>query len=633
MDRNSIIGIILIALIFVLWSVFNKPSEADRQRMQRVQDSIAQIQKQQALKDTALNAPSQAFQPQNNKTSDSAKIAALRSQYGSFSDAVFDSTKFYVLENEKIKLVISNKGGRPYSVQLKEYNRYDSSDLILFSGDSTIFGLEFPTVRNEVIKTTQLYFKPVNFKGDINVVKGQKPGSLTLRLNAEEGKYIDYIYTLAPEAYMVDFKINMIGMDSVIASNYSTLTMRWESYVPVQEKGHKNENSNTTVVYKHFGEDVDELSARMSDNESSEEIIPNSVKWVAFKQHFFSSVLIAENRFEKPTLRATNFTDSSRFLKKFEAELPISYDHKAQTSSGFKFYFGPNHYNTLKQYNEDLEQIVPLGWSWIRWISKWFIIPIFNWLDNYIANYGLIILILTILIKIILFPLTYKSYQSQAKMRVLKPQIDEINARIPKDKPLERQQATMALYKKAGVNPMGGCLPMLLQMPILFAMFYFFPSSIELRQESFLWATDLSTYDSILEWEAYIPLLSSIYGNHISLFTILMTISTLVSMKMSNQAQMSDAQLPGMKTMMYIMPVMFMFVLNSFSAGLTYYYFLANMITIGQNELFKRMIDEKKILARIHANKAKPVKKSKFQERLEKMAKERGMKTPPAKRK
>jgi YidC/Oxa1 family membrane protein insertase len=232
------------------------------------------------------------------------------------------------------------------------------------------------------------------------------------------------------------------------------------------------------------------------------------------------------------------------------------------------------------------------------------------------------------MIKLILFPLTYKSYLSQAKMRVLKPQIDEINAKIPKDKPLERQQATMAIYKKAGVNPMGGCLPMLLQMPILFAMFYFFPSSIELRQEGFLWATDLSTYDSIWNFGINIPF----YGDHMSLFTILMTVSTLLQMKLSNQAQMSDAQLPGMKTMMYIMPVMFMFVLNSFSAGLTYYYFLANMITIGQNEIFKRMIDEKKILAKIHANKAKPVKKSKFQERLEKMAKERGMKMPPAKR-
>ncbi len=630
MDRNSIIGIILIALIFVFWSVFNKPSEAEKQKMRHIQDSIAQIQKQ-VQADTANKVPAQLTEKEK-QLNDSARIADLKSKFGSFSEAAFDSTQFYVLENEKIKLTISNKGGRPYAVQLKEFSRYDSSNLILFSGDSTVFGLEFPTNRNEVIKTNQLYFKPVTKQNNIVVNKGQKPGSLALRLPAGAGKYVEYVYTLAPEAYMVDFKINMVGMDSIVASNYNAVTLRWESFIPSQEKGHKNENSYTTVVYKYSGEDVDEISARLSDHETKAEAIPSSLKWVAFKQHFFSSVLIADNNFDEATLKSTNFTDSSKYLKKFEAELSLDYDHKPQVASNFKFYFGPNHYNTLKSYKLDMEKIVPLGWSWIRWISSGFIIPVFNWLEKFISSYGLIILILTVMIKLILFPLTYKSYLSQARMRVLKPQIDEINAKIPKDKPLERQQATMALYKKAGVNPMGGCLPMLLQMPILFSMFYFFPSSIELRQESFLWATDLSTYDSIFSWSANIPLLSSIYGNHISLFTILMTVSTLLQMKLSNQAQMSDAQLPGMKTMMYIMPVMFMFVLNRFSAGLTYYYFLANMITIGQNEIFKRMIDEKKILAKIHANKAKPVKKSKFQERLEKMAKERGMKMPPAKR-
>jgi YidC/Oxa1 family membrane protein insertase len=630
MDRNSIIGIILIALIFVFWSVFNRPSEAEKQRMKHIQDSIAQIQKQ-IQTETSKNVTAPTVE--QNQQSDSVRIADLKSKYGSFSESAFDSTQFYVLENEKIKLTISNKGGRPYAVQLKEFSRYDSSNLILFSGDSTVFGLEFPTNRNEVIKTNQLYFKPVTKQNNIVVSKGQKPGSLALRLPAGgTGKYIEYVYTLAPDAYMVDFKINMVGMDSVVASNYNSVTLRWESFIPQQEQGHTNENSYTTVVYKYTGEDVEEISPRLSDNETKAENIPSNLKWVAFKQHFFSSVLIAENNFDEATLKSTNFTDSSKFLKKFEAELSLDYDHKPQMASNFKFYFGPNHYNTLKSYKLDMEEIVPLGWSWIRWISSGFIIPVFNWLEKFFSSYGLIILILTVMIKLILFPLTYKSYLSQAKMRVLKPQVDEINAKIPKDKPLERQQATMALYKKAGVNPMGGCLPMLLQMPILFAMFYFFPSSIELRQESFLWATDLSTYDSIFSWSANIPLLSSIYGNHISLFTILMTVSTLLQMKLSNQAQMSDAQLPGMKTMMYIMPVMFMFVLNRFSAGLTYYYFLANVITIAQNEIFKRMIDEKKILAKIHANKAKPVKKSKFQERLEKMAKERGMKMPPAKK-
>jgi YidC/Oxa1 family membrane protein insertase len=258
------------------------------------------------------------------------------------------------------------------------------------------------------------------------------------------------------------------------------------------------------------------------------------------------------------------------------------------------------------------------------------IIPIFDWLSRFIVNYGLIILLLTIIIKIGLLPLTYRSYLSQAKMKVLKPQIDELAHKYPKGKEMEKQQATMALYKKAGVSPMGGCLPMLLQFPILFAMFRFFPTSIELRQQGFLWATDLSTYDAIISWNHYIPILSTIYGNHISLFTLLMTVSTIISMKMSDTTA-STQQMPGMKTMMYIMPVMFMFMLNNFSAGLTYYYFLANVITIGQNYLFKQFVDDEELLRKMEARKAKPVKKSKFQQRLEAMSKQRGYKVPKKK--
>lgn len=621
MDRNSIIGIVLIALIFVLWGVLSKPSKEEIARQKHMADSIALVQSQQASENAIKADTSKKVDKQ---ITDSVQNKILASQYGSFSSAAKDSQQFFVLENEKIKVTLSNKGGRPYSAQLKEYHRADSSDLILFKGDSTMFGFNIPTNQNRTIFTNDLYFKEVGNLRNVSVQKGQQPGSIALRLNAGPKSYIEYVYSLAPESYMVNLKINMVGMDSIVASNYNNLGIIWKSIIPAQEKGRQNENSYTTIFYKHLDGDVESLNGKIKAGQSVNKDVTTSVKWIAFKQHFFSSVLIADNKFSSASVVSTNQADTSTYLKTFEATLPIDFDHKPLFTSGYKFYFGPNHYNTLKAYKLDLEQLIPLGWSWIRPINKYFIIPIFNWLDNYISNYGIIILIMTFLIKMILFPLTYKSYQSQAKMRVLKPQIDEINAKIPKDKALERQQATMALYKKAGVNPMGGCLPMLLQMPILFSMFYFFPSSIELRQQSFLWATDLSTYDSIFSWTAQIPLISQFYGNHISLFTILMTVSTLLSMKMSNQAQMSDAQLPGMKTMMYIMPVMFMFVLNSFSSGLTYYYFLANMITIGQNEVFKRMIDEKKILAKIHANKAKPVKKSAFQERLEKMAKERG---------
>jgi YidC/Oxa1 family membrane protein insertase len=295
-----------------------------------------------------------------------------------------------------------------------------------------------------------------------------------------------------------------------------------------------------------------------------------------------------------------------------------------------KMFFGPNKFKLLKHYKAyKLEDLVSVGKGIIRWINQFVIIPIFDWLSKFIGNFGLIILLLTIIIKIGLLPLTYKSYLSQASMKVLKPQIDELTLKFPKGKEMERQQATMALYKKAGISPMGGCLPMLLQMPILFAMFRFFPTSIELRQQGFLWATDLSTYDSIISWTGNIPILSTFYGNHVSLFTLLMTVSTIIQMKMSDTSG-STQQMPGMKSMMYVMPVMFMFMLNNFSAGLTYYYFLANVITIGQNYLFKQFVDEKEILRKIEERKVKPVKKSKWQQRIDEMTKQSGQK--PAKR-
>jgi YidC/Oxa1 family membrane protein insertase len=342
-------------------------------------------------------------------------------------------------------------------------------------------------------------------------------------------------------------------------------------------------------------------------------------------------VLIAESAFSNALLKMTNLPAEDKYLKNFRAEVGIPFQRLENETIRMKMFFGPNKFRLMKQYkSQKLDDLVSVGKGIIRWINVFVIIPIFDWLSKFIGNYGLIILLLTIIIKIGLLPLTYKSYLSQASMKVLKPQIDELTKKYPKGKELERQQATMALYKKAGVSPMGGCLPMLLQFPILFAMFRFFPTSIELRQEGFLWVKDLSTFDSIFSWDAYIPVLSNIYGNHISLFTILMTVSTIIQMKMSDTS-MSSQQMPGMKSMMYIMPVTFMFVLNNFSSGLTYYYFLANMITIGQNYLFKQFVDEKELLRKMEEKKAKPVKKSKWQQRLDDMAKQAGQK--PVKRK
>ena len=423
---------------------------------------------------------------------------------------------------------------------------------------------------------------------------------------------------------MVQLAVNFKNMDRVI-DNARAPELNWKMDMIRQEKGMKNENSNTYLQYMHFQDEDDQFGA----NKAKEDIeIPTKLKWVAFKQQFFSSVLIADNGFDNASLHSVTFPETEqKYLKNYGAILGVNYQNKSDYTLPLHFYFGPNKYKDLKKYNMGLENLVFIGRNIVKFINKNIILLIFNWLNTFISNYGIIILLLTLIIKIALFPLTFKSYLSQAKMRLLKPQIDEINKKIPKEKAMERQQATMAFYKKVGVSPMGGCLPMLLQMPILFAMFRLFPTSIELRHQSFLWATDLSTYDSIFSWTTQIPILSAIYGNHISLFTLLMTISTIVSMKMSSSTSADYSAMPGMKTMMYIMPVMFMFFLNNFSSGLTYYYFLANMITIGQNEIFKLMINEDKLLKQIHSHKAKPVKKSGFQARLEKMAKDRGYKS------
>jgi YidC/Oxa1 family membrane protein insertase len=371
---------------------------------------------------------------------------------------------------------------------------------------------------------------------------------------------------------------------------------------------------------------VDFFKARQSKGVQKQDI-PTQVEWIAFKNQFFSSVIIAEPAFTNALLQSTSLPETDKYLKNFRAEMGIPFQHLENENIKLKMYFGPNKFRLLKQYKEQkLENLVSLGRGIIRGINQFVIIPIFDWLSKFIGNFGLIILLLTVIIKIGLLPLTYRSYLSQARMKVLKPQIDEITEKFPKGKELERQQATMSLYKKAGISPMGGCLPMLLQFPILFAMFRFFPTSIELRQEAFLWAKDLSTYDALITWSGNIPLL----GNHLSIFTLLMTISTIVQIKMSDTS--SSQQMPGMKTMMYIMPVTFLFALNNFSSGLTYYYFLANMITIGQNYLFKNFVDEKEILRKIEERKSKVVKKSKFQQRLEEMQKNQAKGRHPKKK-
>ncbi len=576
---------------------------------------------------------SKELELKNDSVANSGKQKENTDLYGVFGNAAAGDEEFYILENNLIKATFSNKGGRIYSVELKDYKTHDSLPLILFDGPKTLFGLNFSS-QNRIIDTEQLYFKSNTSDKDIvvsgpQVKKGsegkikfntENPGSkesISFRLEVSPGKFIEYVYTLNYNTYLLDFDINLQGMDDYIAANQSYLNFIWGIDVPRQEKVSKfGEDRYTNINYKYFEDDVDNLS----QSKSEENNLSTKVKWIGYKQLFFNSTIIADESFPNALIKQEKYKDDPKYLADFSADIALPYQGNDSENIGMQFYFGPNHYQTLKQYDIELERLVYLGYPVVRWVNMFLVIPTFNFLRKYINNFGIIILLLTIFIKTLLFPFTYKSYMSQAKMRSLKPEVDELNEKYGKDKAMEKQQATMALYKKAGVNPMGGCLPMLLQFPILIAMFFFFPTSIELRQQSFLWAHDLSTYDSILNLPFNIPA----YGDHVSLFCLLMTITTIISTSLNQQAASSQA-MPGMKTMMYIMPVMFLFILNNYSAGLSYYYLLANMITIGQTYAIRSFVDEEKIRSQLQANKKKPVKKSNFQKRLEDMAKQRGV--------
>jgi YidC/Oxa1 family membrane protein insertase len=653
MDRNTITGIILIFAIFIGFSIYNS-NRAGKQFEKAVQNAESYYAKGEfenaraeyinALRfkpnqpdalakineiNLKLGISTETVKPDTLKSAQPVQQAAPAGvgtmppdarQFGVFAQAATGENEFITLENNKVELKIARKGGRVYSARMKEYRTYDSLPLILFSGDSTVFGFNFFTSDNKAVQTNNLYFKPVSDKKVFDATSGTQ--SVVLRLMADSNKYIEYKYTLAPDKYTVDFDVNFKSMNGIIASNQNSLTLDWKMYMPQQEKGRQNEENYSDITYKYYQDDVTYLKQRQS-KEVEKVDVTTKLSWVAFQDQFFSSVIVSNDFFLNGSLSSTRTLTSTKYIRYYTSELGVPYNPASSNAISMKLYYGPNSFTILKKEGLELEKLVFLGKNIIGWINRFAIIPIFNWLNNYFVNYGLIILILTLLIKIVLFPLTFKSYQSTAKMQVLKPMVEELGKKFPKkEDAMKKQQATMDLYKRAGVNPMGGCLPMLLQMPILFAMFRFFPVSIELRQEHFLWATDLSTYDSILHLPFTIPM----YGNHVSLFTLLMTASTLLTMKMTGSSPGSDQ--PGMKLMMYMMPVMFMLILNNFSSGLTYYYFLANMITYGQNIISKRFINADAVLATLEENKKKPLKKSKWQQRLESAAKQRGINPP-----
>ena len=604
MDKNTITGLIVIALLFFGWFYMTKPSPEQVREMQR-RDSIAHAE---ALKSAVLEQQRQAA---TLAQQDSDSITAKNATSLFRQDSLF--AEELVLENNKTKLLINSKGGRISSAELREYNTYDSQPLNLWKEQHGTMGLNF-YAGNIQVNTEELIFTPTTQQKHLSA--DETVQTLNLRAYIEEDKYIEFIYTLAPDSYMVDFQIRTHNLNDVIAAKTNFLTFHWGVNMPQLEKSRKFEDRYTGVYYRFSEDDVENLS--LSGDERKD--LSTKVKWVAFKQQFFSSILVADDAFSNVTV-SSNLSKSDGFLKDAYMEASLPYAGKVEESYMFHFFFGPNSFPVLQQYGNDLDfpDLVDLGWKWLAWINRYLVIPIFDFLESRVTqNYGLIIFLLTLIIKLILFPLTYKSYLSQARMRVLKPQIDEINKRIPADKAMERQQATMKLYKQAGVNPMGGCLPMLFQFPFLVALFWFFPGAIQLRQKSFLWAEDLASYDSVLDLPFTIPF----YGSHVSLFCLLMAIVNVIYTVMNQKNQPMNDQMKSMQIVMYLMPVMLLFIFNDYSSGLSYYYFISLLITIIQTWLIRKFVDDQKLLKEMEKAKAKPIKKSKFQQRLEQMQKE-----------
>ena len=469
MDRNSITGVILIVLIVVGYNALFPP--------------VIEVETETSDNNTTVIVEEETTLNEETNTSiasDTTELNDLHQRtYGVFVPSAQGSDEDIVIENDVLKLSISPKGGRIVSAILKDYQTTDSLPLNLVDRDSSAFNITFFSEGNRIINTQDLYFKSVD-KSD---------RSVAMRMMASNGGYLEYVYQLNDGDYMMDFNVNTVGLEKIIPSNRNDLELKWSINLPSTEKSIENERMYSTVYFKYLNDEVDYLSETKDDEESLE----GKAQWIGLKHQFFSSVLINNDGFEKPTsVKTTTKESSTNFVKNLEVETQLAYNHNSRESIPLKLYLGPNHYETLSAYNMDLERMIPLGWGIFRWVNKYAVIPIFNWLDNSITNYGIIILIMTFIIKMALAPFTLKAYKSQAKMKVLKPEIDKITEKHKDKDPMKAQQATMALYKKAGVNPLGGCVPMLLQMPILFALFRFFPASIELRQKSFLWATDLS---------------------------------------------------------------------------------------------------------------------------------------------
>lgn len=641
MDRNSLIGLVLIGGILIGWLILNGPSNEELRKAKLKQDSLAKVElAQRAQADAAAiaakaKADTVVIKGDSGKVAvivntDSLKKANLLNKYKDFSAATQGENKETVLENEKIKITLQSKGGSVAAVELKEYTRPDKKTKVeLFNSDSARQALIFLAYNNTLqVHTDSLYF----VVGDIKkTAEGQ---SISMRLQAGSAtSYIEYVYVLKNNDYMLDCKINVVNMQAIISPNTDQLAFAWKMMTPSQEEHIEKERQASTVYWKFKDEDSDYINPGKDEEKSINEA---PIQWVAFKQQFFTAAVISENGFLKDgsIVRTQARNNSLTYVKSFQTELGIPFNHGTNENFNMRFYFGPNQYNILKSYGVELERMINIGWPVFNLINKWLVIPVFNAFNNSAVNFGIIILILTIIIKTLLFPIAWKTYMSSSKMRVLKPELDVINKKYPDTgDAMKKNQESMALYKRAGASPFSGCIPALIQFPILIALLNFFPASIELRQKAFLWAQDLSTYDSVWTF-GHVPVINSIYGDHVSLFALLMFASTIVYTWMNAKfyTPANQQQMPGMKFMMYFMPFIFLSFMNSYSSGLSWYYFLANVITFVQTWAMRKFVSDEKIRAGIDAHMKKPVKKSKFAQRLEEIAKQRQQPQPKSKR-
>lgn len=583
MDRNTFTGLFLIMVILGGAVFFMKPSEADikKERERITADSLKKAGV--TPEKTAVPAPIIETKPDS---------VALK---GAFGANLTGTKQTSVLENDNLKLTFNNLGGKIQSVEVKGAKTYNKKPVVLFDGNENKFGLNI-NVDGKVINTNTLYF-----------TASQTAENISMKANYNADKYIEFIYTLKPKSNNVDLSINLNGLNQVIQGN--SISLNWETTLLEQEKSIKKEQEHSAPYYKYIEKNPDHLSI---GKDEKVELTEGKIEWISFKQQFFSAVLIPQIPFDKGDLEVKISTEPGK-IKEYGANMQLPFNQLAAQNYALKFYFGDNKFDDLKAQGQSIEKQVDMGYWPLKYINRWIVLPVFQFLEGFGWGYGVIILVLTILLKIAMSPLTYKSYISMAKMRILKPEMDEIKAKVGEDNATLLQQEYLKLYKQVGVNPLGGCLPMLLQLPFVMAFFFFFPNLFELRGESFLWMKDLSTYDDFIKFGFTIPFI----GDHLSLMCVLMTISTLIYTYFNNQISGATGQ---MKYIGYIMPIIFLGVLNSYPSGLNYYYFLANMLTFLQQYLIRRMVNDDKIHAILQENKIKPQsekKKSKFQTRLD----------------